>query len=90
MPFRCNRAFDDSGYYAAVGDSNWDNGAACRKKFVVKCIAGAGNPCKAGRPQIEVPVVNYIPGGTTFYLNAPAMKKIQNGVGQISVEFKEA
>lgn len=66
---------------------------------------GKGSPCRVGGgtgprtglkggggggPKPQVKVVDYVAGSTTLQLNEKANAAVQDGVGQINVEFDEA
>lgn len=53
--------YQDNGWMVAgVSDALWNNGAACGRRYRVRCIGGANaapHPCKAG--SVVVKVVDY-------------------------------
>ncbi|KAF8035953.1 hypothetical protein BT93_C1854 [Corymbia citriodora subsp. variegata] len=46
--------FPEGGYFIAASDGLWDNGAACGRRYCVRCISGPKRPCKEGTIFIEV------------------------------------
>lgn len=90
-----NVEFPATGYFTAVGDALWDNGAACGQMYRLRCFPGPNNPCVGGirggkgggkAPVVEVKVVDYRPG-TAFSLNKKANAEIQRGTGKINVDY---
>ncbi|RHN52050.1 putative rlpA-like protein, double-psi beta-barrel [Medicago truncatula] len=43
----------------AVNEGLWDNGAACGRRYRIRCISGINKPCKVGS-SIDVKVVDKI------------------------------
>ncbi|CAI9094480.1 OLC1v1030229C3 [Oldenlandia corymbosa var. corymbosa] len=51
--------FPASNLFAAAGEKVWDNGAACGRQYLLKCINSAvAGACVQGQPQIQVIVVD--------------------------------
>ncbi|OMO72510.1 hypothetical protein COLO4_27600 [Corchorus olitorius] len=79
---------------AAASDAIWDGGAACGKKYKVKCI-GATNesphPCK-GKDHVVVKIVDYCPSGCegTIDLSQEAFKAIADpDAGKIKIYYHQ-
>ncbi|BAT78174.1 hypothetical protein VIGAN_02082000 [Vigna angularis var. angularis] len=64
IPTACggNRAgqFPPGNLFAAVNEGLWDNGAACGRRYRIRCVSGNNRPCKGG--SIDVKVVDSCPG----------------------------
>ncbi|GKV35834.1 hypothetical protein SLEP1_g44042 [Rubroshorea leprosula] len=63
IPTRCggNREdqFPPGNLFVAVSDGLWDNGAACGRRYRVRCLSGPNKPCR--HKTIEVKVVDFCP-----------------------------
>lgn len=91
--------FPSNNLFAAAGDGIWDNGAACGRIYLVKCISGTEpGTCVVGHEVIQVKIVDYAitsvsrPSieGSTMVLSATAFRSIANSTADsISIEFKE-
>lgn len=60
LPSKCYGYQDNGWMVAGVSDALWNNGAACGRRYRVRCIGGANaapHPCKAG--SVVVKVVDY-------------------------------
>ncbi|KAF3333553.1 EG45-like domain containing protein [Carex littledalei] len=58
-PTQCNGnsqdQFPPNSMFAAVSTVLWDNGAACGRNYIVKCLSGTGDrPCKQGNIVVQV------------------------------------
>jgi Lytic transglycolase len=78
--------------FAAVSTSLWDNGAACGRKYMVRCLSGTGNrPCKPGN--IAVQVVDKCrqdPCRATFLLSRGAFNSVSRSpTSKLNIEFIE-
>uniref|UniRef100_A0A2N9GZN5 Expansin-like EG45 domain-containing protein n=1 Tax=Fagus sylvatica TaxID=28930 RepID=A0A2N9GZN5_FAGSY len=64
LPTQCHGndqgQFPSDGFFAAVSDGLWDNGAACDRRYQLRCISGPNRPCKGG--VIIVKVVDHCRG----------------------------
>ncbi|KAJ4950680.1 hypothetical protein NE237_027512 [Protea cynaroides] len=38
--------FPEDGLFAAASNGIWDNGAACNRRYQLRCISGPNRPCK--------------------------------------------
>ncbi|XP_059658130.1 EG45-like domain containing protein [Cornus florida] len=58
LPTRCGGydpdQFPEGGYFGAASDGIWDNGAACGRRYQMRCISGPRRPCKHGLIVVEV------------------------------------
>jgi len=51
--------FPPGNIFVAVNEGLWDNGAACGRRYRVRCVSGINKPCKGGS-SIDVKVVDSI------------------------------
>ncbi|CAJ2643530.1 unnamed protein product [Trifolium pratense] len=51
--------FPPGNIFVAVNEGLWDNGAACGRRYRVRCVSGINKPCKGGT-SIDVKVVDSI------------------------------
>ncbi|CAK9184155.1 unnamed protein product [Ilex paraguariensis] len=62
-PTKCNgnRAdqFPPGNLFVAVSEGLWDNGAACGRRYRLRCLSGYNKPCKDGT--VDVRVVDFCP-----------------------------
>ncbi|XP_059635905.1 EG45-like domain containing protein [Cornus florida] len=58
LPTRCNgydqEQFPEGGLFAGASDGVWDNGAACGRRYRIRCISGLKRPCKEGTIVVQV------------------------------------
>lgn len=93
IPTRCygNRQdqFPPSKLFVAVGEGLWDNGAACGRRYKMRCLSGADRPCKY--QIIDVKVVDFCkqtPCPSTIQLSTDAFAAITQHLDQkINVEY---
>ncbi|MBA0842972.1 hypothetical protein Goarm_000203 [Gossypium armourianum] len=94
VPSACNGYQKDGVMIAAASDAIWDDGAACGRKYKVKCT-GATNqsphPCR-GKKYVVVKVVDYCPSGCegTIDLSQEAFASIADpDAGKIKISFHQ-
>ncbi|KAF9680502.1 hypothetical protein SADUNF_Sadunf06G0127900 [Salix dunnii] len=93
--------FPSNNLFAAAGDGIWDNGAACGRQYLVRCISAAvADSCIADQV-IQVKIVDYAlaliksppsAGGTTLVLSETAFAAIANNSAaptSINLEFQQ-
>ncbi|PWA51370.1 rlpA-like double-psi beta-barrel domain-containing protein [Artemisia annua] len=90
--------FPSSNLFAAAGDGIWDNGAACGRQYLVKCISATEpGTCVVGQV-IQVRIVDFAltsvspPSleGTTMVLSDTAFGTIANSTAKsINIEFQQ-
>ncbi|KAJ7978860.1 EG45-like domain containing protein [Quillaja saponaria] len=90
--------FPSSNLFAAAGDGIWDNGAACGRQYLVRCIS-AEQPRTCFLDQnIQVKIVDYVAmansqpseTGTTMVLSEAAFSTIANSSATlINIEFQQ-
>ncbi|KAK9130706.1 hypothetical protein Sjap_011193 [Stephania japonica] len=56
-PTRCGgndqNQFPEGDMFVAVSNGLWDNGAACGRRYRIRCIGGFRRPCKGGSDTVE-------------------------------------
>ncbi|KAJ0540293.1 putative rlpA-like protein, double-psi beta-barrel [Helianthus annuus] len=89
--------FPSSNLFAAAGEGIWDNGAACGRQYLVKCISAAiPRTCIPGQT-IEVRIIDRAQTsvsrptrpGTTMVLSDTAFRTIANQIASINIEFQK-
>ncbi|CAL9123373.1 unnamed protein product [Musa hybrid cultivar] len=95
LPTKCPGYTEDqlpeNGLFVAAGNGMWDNGAACGRKYQLRCLSGLRRPCKDG--SIVVQVVDFCrvsPCPSTLVLSNrafDAVSKIPNT--KINVEYAQ-
>ncbi|KAJ3694210.1 hypothetical protein LUZ60_009690 [Juncus effusus] len=58
LPTKCPGYNQDelppNGFFVAAGTDIWDNGAACGRRYQVRCLSGLRRPCKNGFVVVQV------------------------------------
>ncbi|OAY31863.1 EG45-like domain containing protein [Manihot esculenta] len=70
-PSKCYGNQNNGAMIAGVSDALWNNGAACGRRYRVRCIGGANlapHPCKQGT-SVVVKVVDYCSRGCQGEIN---------------------
>lgn len=89
--------FPSSNLFAAVGDGIWDNGAACGRQYLVKCISAAEPGTCVPDQVIQVRIVDFAAtavsppsyDGTTMVLSDTAFGTIANSTAlSVNIEFQ--
>ncbi|GAB4836894.1 hypothetical protein Ancab_001805 [Ancistrocladus abbreviatus] len=89
--------FPSNNLFAAAGDGIWDNGAACGRQYLVRCISAA-EPKACFFGDIRVKIVDQVAsavsppstGGATMVLSTTAYGAIARlSVTSIDIEFTE-
>ncbi|KAL4560207.1 hypothetical protein LXL04_032356 [Taraxacum kok-saghyz] len=94
-PTRCNGNQPDQfplgNLFVSVSEGLWDNGAACGRRYRLKCLSGNNKPCRGGT--IDVKVVDFCskrPCPSTIVLSNDAFSSISKSQkGKINVEYVE-
>ena len=92
--------FPSSNLFAAAGDGIWDNGAACGRLYLVRCITTTSTPYACNQNQTtQIKIVNYIglapsspsANNTTMVLSMTAFGTIANSSSSsyINIEFEQ-
>ncbi|CAN6456126.1 unnamed protein product [Victoria cruziana] len=81
--------FPANNMFVSAGEMLWDNGAACGRRYKVRCIGGRDRPCVGGF--VDVTVVDAcgtFPCPSTFLFSTDAFQQIsRNPDTTVSVEF---
>ncbi|XP_031382540.1 EG45-like domain containing protein [Punica granatum] len=90
--------FPSSNLFGAAGEGIWDNGAACGRQYLVRCIsASEANTCFPGQ-MIQIRILDYAPvsvsrptvDGATLVLSNTAFGAIANSSAEsVNVEFRQ-
>ncbi|XP_031373434.1 EG45-like domain containing protein [Punica granatum] len=58
LPTKCKgydqTQFPEGGFFVAASEGLWDNGAACGRRYRMRCISGQRRPCKDGFIAVNV------------------------------------
>ncbi|KAI7993244.1 EG45-like domain containing protein [Camellia lanceoleosa] len=90
--------FPSSNLFAAAGEGIWDNGAACGRQYLVRCISAAAPKSYNPSQTIQVKIVDRAQtsasrpsrGGATMVLSTTAFGAIANGSPpSINIEFQQ-
>ncbi|XP_023875327.1 EG45-like domain containing protein [Quercus suber] len=92
--------FPSSNLFAASGEGIWDNGAACGRQYLVRCISASLRHACALNQTIQIKIVDYIQGlpsppsarNTTMILSSKAFGAIANlttNSPAINIEFQQ-
>ncbi|XP_078177192.1 EG45-like domain containing protein [Carex rostrata] len=96
IPTQCNGnsqdQFPPNNMFAAVSTALWDDGAACGRNYIVRCLSGTGNrPCKQGN--IVVQVVDKCPQDpcrATLLLSKDAFNALSRSpTAKLNVEYAQ-
>ncbi|XP_012571614.1 EG45-like domain containing protein [Cicer arietinum] len=85
--------FPPGNIFAAVNEGLWDNGAACGRRYRIRCLSGINKPCKDG--SIDVKIVDIIscskhPCFQTFLLSTQAFAAISRFPNaNINIEYMQ-
>ncbi|KAL3745065.1 hypothetical protein ACJRO7_014213 [Eucalyptus globulus] len=95
--------FPSSDLFAAAGDGVWDNGAACGRQYLVRCISASKSGTCIPERTIQIKIVDYALSstsaaaafkqsvtGATLVLSQTAFRTIANPcVASVNVEFQQ-
>ncbi|XP_022951412.1 EG45-like domain containing protein [Cucurbita moschata] len=95
LPTLCNGnrvdQFPPGNLFVAVNEGLWDNGAACGRRYRLRCLSGRNHPCKTDI--IEVQVVNFCPKSpcpSSFLMSKEAFAAISRlPNARLNVEYIE-
>lgn len=81
--------FPPGNLFVQVSEGLWDNGAACGRRYRLRCISGNNRPCKGG--VVDVKVVDFCtkrPCPSTIVMSTDAFSEISNSpTEKINVEY---
>ncbi|XAR66942.1 hypothetical protein NMG60_11013331 [Bertholletia excelsa] len=90
--------FPSSNLFGAAGEGIWDNGAACGRQYMVRCISATAPYTCDPEQTIQIRIVDYAPSaqspastsGTTMVLSMTALSAVANSSAQfINIEFQQ-
>ncbi|KAI4344078.1 hypothetical protein L6164_011350 [Bauhinia variegata] len=90
--------FPSSNLFAAAGDGIWDNGAACGRQYLVRCVSAEQPRTCIPDQSIQVKIVDYASSAvsaasapsTTLVLSDKAFATIANtSAALINIEFQQ-
>ncbi|XP_019439767.1 PREDICTED: EG45-like domain containing protein isoform X2 [Lupinus angustifolius] len=90
--------FPSSNLFAAAGDGIWDNGAACGREYIVRCISAEEPRTCIPNQSIQIKIVDYVDSavslpsinGTTMVLSDMTFGTIANTSATfINIEFQQ-
>ncbi|OMO80713.1 hypothetical protein COLO4_23964 [Corchorus olitorius] len=92
LPTKCNGNREDQfpagNLFVAVSEGLWDNGAACGRRYRMRCLSGNRRPCKADT--VDVKVVDFCPISpcpSTILMSNDAFATISRSGQKINVEY---
>ena len=81
--------FPPGNLFVAVNEGLWDNGAACGRRYRLRCLSGKDRPCKDGT--IDVRVVDFCkksPCPSTILMSNDAFSAVsRSSNAKINVEY---
>ncbi|PSS11150.1 EG45-like domain containing protein [Actinidia chinensis var. chinensis] len=81
--------FPPGNLFVAVSEGLWDNGAACGRRYRLRCLSGHNRPCKEGT--VDVKVVDFCskrPCPSTIALSNDAFSAISRSPrARINIEY---
>ncbi|RWR73327.1 EG45-like domain-containing protein [Cinnamomum micranthum f. kanehirae] len=95
LPTKCQGSsreqFPGDGLFVAASDGIWDNGAACGRKYRLRCLSGLKRPCKEDTITVEVvDVCRLDPCPATMVLSNKAFDAISKiPYAKINVEYAQ-
>ncbi|XP_039033875.1 EG45-like domain containing protein [Hibiscus syriacus] len=93
IPTKCDgnteEQFPPGNMFVTVSEGLWDNGAACGRRYRLRCLSGPKRPCK--HRTIDVKVVDFcplMPCPSTIMLSRDAFAAIAHKRGRkINIEY---
>ena len=86
-----NDQFPAGNLFVAVSEGLWDNGAACGRRYRLRCLSGNNKPCRDIGTTIDVRVVDFCPRRpcpSTIVLSSDAFAAIsRNPDAKINIEY---
>lgn len=101
IPTKCNGnspdQFPPGNLFVSVGDGLWDNGAACGRRYLVRCLSSVPRACKSKTIQVKVVDHSNNPVGkksatATMHLSTSAWAEIvdtSKGASKINIEYTQ-
>ncbi|KAI5669579.1 hypothetical protein M9H77_19432 [Catharanthus roseus] len=82
--------FPAGNLFVSVSEGLWDNGAACGRRYRIRCLSGNNKPCKDFTTTIDVRVVDFCssrPCPSTIVLSKDAFSVISRRDTKINIEY---
>lgn len=81
--------FPSGNLFVQVSEGLWDNGAACGRRYRLRCVSGSNRPCKDGT--VDVRVVDFCtkrPCPSTIVMSTDAFAALsRSSNAKINIEF---
>ncbi|KAL7159082.1 hypothetical protein ABFS83_01G005100 [Erythranthe nasuta] len=92
-PTKCNGnrqdQFPSGNLFVQVNEGLWDNGAACGRRYRLRCLSGTNKPCKGGT--VDVRVVDFCskrPCPSTMVMSNDAFDAVSHSLdARLNIEF---
>ncbi|KAL1346886.1 hypothetical protein AAHE18_08G218100 [Arachis hypogaea] len=68
--------FPAGNMFVAVNEGLWDNGAACGRRYKIRCLSGDNRPCKGFDPYIRLHQLRRKPNNYIYVNNAVTINGI--------------
>ncbi|KAJ6745456.1 EG45-LIKE DOMAIN CONTAINING PROTEIN [Salix koriyanagi] len=93
LPTKCNGNREDQfppgNLFVSVSEGLWDNGAACGRRYRLRCLSGNNKPCKDGTVDVRVvDLCRKSPCPSTILLSSDAFSAVSSSpTSKINVEY---
>uniref|UniRef100_A0A6N2L1B2 Expansin-like EG45 domain-containing protein n=1 Tax=Salix viminalis TaxID=40686 RepID=A0A6N2L1B2_SALVM len=83
LPTKCNGNREDQfppgNLFVSVSEGLWDNGAACGRRYRLRCLSGNNKPCKDGTVDVKVvDLCRKSPCPSTILLSSDAFSAVSS------------
>ncbi|KAJ6743676.1 EG45-LIKE DOMAIN CONTAINING PROTEIN [Salix viminalis] len=83
LPTKCNGNREDQfppgNLFVSVSEGLWDNGAACGRRYRLRCLSGNNKPCKDGTVDVRVvDLCRKSPCPSTILLSSDAFSAVSS------------
>lgn len=86
--------FPPGNLFVSVSEGLWDNGAACGRRYRIRCVSGRNRPCKNPNASVDVKVVDFCaksPCPNTLLMSKDAFTAISRfSNAQINIEYTQS
>ncbi|KAJ6382960.1 hypothetical protein OIU77_031399 [Salix suchowensis] len=81
--------FPPGNLFVSVSEGLWDNGAACGRRYRLRCLSGNNKPCKDGTVDVRVvDLCRKSPCPSTILLSSDAFSAVSSSpTSKINVEY---
>ncbi|XP_077210917.1 EG45-like domain containing protein 2 [Tasmannia lanceolata] len=87
---RNQEQFPTGNMFVAVSEGLWDNGAACGRRYRLKCLSGPNKPCNDDTITVEVvDACSKRPCASTILLSKDAFAAISHSDTKINIEYAQ-